>query len=617
MFKFKTAGQEVRRHKIKFKKARSSSQVLNDLDEYIRAQGTEPVEWLAREVRRWGEFSYEEIEQAILDGRLDELIDWQSRYADLINSTLSAQWASAMKAAAAKATHGQIVLYDSDPDVHNWLKRRGGELITVLSAESKKAVANVILYGQSGLVNPKQIARQVRPLIGLNARQAQANINYRERIYQQYISNGVNPVTAAEKADAAAVKYAGKQHRFRAETITHTEMAFAYNQGADVGVKRAVKQGLMGRCEMVWTTAGTNRVCPRCLALKDTVVGHTDESGVTLPPLHPRCRCAIMYREIEAPVAEKPKKTFEEKVAAQRQKLESQRANGATAAEMEKTIQAAGKLVLSEARKTKIYDLPAGERIDVPQVQKTFQNFQRRIYNLPATTAAEIAERQELMAIYRQITNELSEIETAIAEETVKVQRGRAEQLKQILSQVRDMGAKKEQLKTQFGTSKSPTRKVLEEALNFYPSDWVEASVKRGKLKPQQPKSGRAYYDDINQTITVMPKDARRVETAIHEFGHRMEKAVKDMLSSETAFYGRRTAGEKIERLRDLTGNNGYDLREVTRKDKFIDFYMGKDYHGYCYELISMGFQLAYTDPEALWKDEDMAKWIYGLLAIL
>ena len=38
------------------------------------------------------------------------------------------------------------------------------------------------------------------------------------------------------------------------------------------------------------------------MELKDTVVGRTDESGVTLPPLHPRCRCAIMYREVgEAP----------------------------------------------------------------------------------------------------------------------------------------------------------------------------------------------------------------------------------------------------------------------------------------------------------------------------
>ena len=55
------------------------------------------------------------------------------------------------------------------------------------------------------------------------------------------------------------------------------------------------------------TTAGTNRVCSRCLELKDTVVGRTDESGVTLPPLHPRCRCAIMYREINTPRVMQPK----------------------------------------------------------------------------------------------------------------------------------------------------------------------------------------------------------------------------------------------------------------------------------------------------------------------
>lgn len=51
----------------------------------------------------------------------------------------------------------------------------------------------------------------------------------------------------------------------------------------------------------------TNRVCSRCLALKDTIVGYTDESGVTIPPLHPRCRCAIIYDEVAAPKVPKPK----------------------------------------------------------------------------------------------------------------------------------------------------------------------------------------------------------------------------------------------------------------------------------------------------------------------
>ena len=63
----------------------------------------------------------------------------------------------------------------------------------------------------------------------------------------------------------------------------------------------------MGRCAMIWTTAGTNRVCSRCLALKDTVVGYTDELGVLLPPLHPRCRCAIMYDEVGTPRVMQPK----------------------------------------------------------------------------------------------------------------------------------------------------------------------------------------------------------------------------------------------------------------------------------------------------------------------
>ena len=37
------------------------------------------------------------------------------------------------------------------------------------------------------------------------------------------------------------------------------------------------------------------------MELKNTVVGRTNESGVTLPPLHPRCRCATVYREVGEP----------------------------------------------------------------------------------------------------------------------------------------------------------------------------------------------------------------------------------------------------------------------------------------------------------------------------
>ena len=139
-------------------------------------------------------------------------------------------------------------------------------------------------------------------------RQASANANYRERVYQRFIERGLSPSKATEKADAAALRYAGKQHRYRAETITNTELAFAYNRGAHMGVGQSIANGYMGKCEMVWSTAGTNRVCSRCMELRGKVVGTTEDSGAPVPPLHPRCRCTIIYNEIEPAKALRPNK---------------------------------------------------------------------------------------------------------------------------------------------------------------------------------------------------------------------------------------------------------------------------------------------------------------------
>ena len=292
---------------IIFRKARSSSQTLNDLDRYLQSVGTEPIKLLARDVQSWGEISYDELADLIADGRLDDYLDWQARYAALIGSTLAPLWSDAITAASRKATAGKVVLYDSNDYVRAWLESHGGELITQLSRESQKAIAMVIMLGQSQRMAPRDIAKQVRPLIGLTQQQTSANMNYREKVYNQYREQGMGELKARERADKAALKYAAKQHRFRAETIVHTELAFAYNRGAHMGVAQGIAEGLMGRCAMKWSTAGTNRVCSRCLALKDTIVGYTDESGVTLPPLHPRCRCAIIYDEVAAPRANKPK----------------------------------------------------------------------------------------------------------------------------------------------------------------------------------------------------------------------------------------------------------------------------------------------------------------------
>mgnify|MGYP002623756584 CR=1 FL=1 len=274
------------------------ARVMSDLETFLVLNGTEPAKFLAREVQAWGEFSYSDLEAAILDGRLNDLIDWQARYAEVVNEVLNPLWLKALAEASRKASRGKIILSDSEDWVKAWLNFRGGELITNLTAESKKAVANVLLKWQAEKLNPAVMAQQIRPLIGLNERQVLANAAYREKLYNKLLEK-LPPSKAALRADQAAVRYASKQHRYRAETIVHTELAFAYNRGAHEGITRSIKAGYMNRCAMIWSTAGVIRTCGRCLELNGKVIGYTDETGVTLPPLHPRCRCAIMYREVK------------------------------------------------------------------------------------------------------------------------------------------------------------------------------------------------------------------------------------------------------------------------------------------------------------------------------
>lgn len=191
-----------------------------------------------------------------------------------------------------------------------------------------------------------------------------------------------------------------------------------------------------------------------------------------------------------------------------------------------------------------------------------------------------------------------------------------AQWLKDKLSEVREMGSDGLDVSGHLMNSRSPMRKVVEKAYNYYPKDWVQKSIQHGKLTPK--KVSRGYYSDWGGIIAISGGCGQdSFETAIHELGHRMERAIPDALDAERAFYDRRTQGEQLEQLRVLTGNNHYDPSEVTKKDSFVSMYMGKWYAGSAFELMSMGFEYAYTQPALLSQDVDMQSWIYGLLTLL
>lgn len=184
------------------------------------------------------------------------------------------------------------------------------------------------------------------------------------------------------------------------------------------------------------------------------------------------------------------------------------------------------------------------------------------------------------------------------------------------LSEVRSVGIDDMRLfKTQFNNSRSEVYDHLIYAYNRYPTDWINSSMHPGGAEGISrlyvKKVGRGYYDP-GSGINLSGYGMRSFrETAFHELGHRFEDVVPGMLNAEKEYYERRTDGLQLEWL-----GKGYKRNEVSRKDDFIHPYMGKDYGGRFYELVSMGFEYAYTDPATLAKDQDMQEWIYGILCL-
>jgi hypothetical protein len=300
------------------KKSTAAQNVLDKLNSFLDATEPEPVYFLTR---LWNDqqqaVTYKELREAIQNGYLDEktLQAWQNDYANFVNEHLKPLWTEAMQAANADlmAQHPDYFFDPMSQEVLKWTNEHGAQWVSSISDEQKEAISAMLDHSFSGDFTVDELARAIRPTVGLNKTQSKANINYYKHIKETLLENnpGMKETTAEKKARDAAMKYAAKQHRQRAFTIATTEMAFAYNKGADEGMKQAQAQHLIGKVVKVWSTAADEGVCSICGGLDGTEIemgadfdfkGHTLYSGQKqTPPAHPRCRCAVLYEEKEPP----------------------------------------------------------------------------------------------------------------------------------------------------------------------------------------------------------------------------------------------------------------------------------------------------------------------------
>lgn len=300
--------------------ATNKKAVLDKLNASINAATPEVVYWLQS---FWGDqqnaVTYKELREASMDGYEAQIQQWQEDYAKFIDEKMKPIWESTM-AVAAKGVIDHIgknttyVFDTSTVEVRDWIQKHGAEFVTNVGQETRNAIKTIVARGQAERWTAQHTAMVIRPVIGLTQPQAVANVNYREHVAATMAAAHPNMTAAAvdSAADEAALKYAARQHRYRALNIANTESAWAYNVGAHESVRQAQQQGLMGPTKKVWSTARDGRVCPICEAMDGKEVGFDDTfdfKGKTLfpgahrtPPAHPGCRCAVMYEETQPPV---------------------------------------------------------------------------------------------------------------------------------------------------------------------------------------------------------------------------------------------------------------------------------------------------------------------------
>lgn len=303
-------------HRMKKRRTVEAQAALDRLDRYITENSAEPIEILSG---FWKDqqtaITYQELREAVQKGVLNESVfrQWSNDYSVLVQNQLKPVWNKAIEA----GSRSQPIVSDLEfsfntqtPGLMRWITERGAEFVTSSTVEQRKAIASLLAKKVTDEHTVDELARLIRPCIGLTDGDSKATLRYYDSIARTLREDHprMKPESVRRKALDAAAKYAEKKHRARAFTIAQTEMAFAYNRGADEGIRQAQQNNLIGTCEKRWITSGDDQVCQTCAALDGTQIGMDENFNFRgrllftgqkmVPPAHPRCGCAVQYIEV-------------------------------------------------------------------------------------------------------------------------------------------------------------------------------------------------------------------------------------------------------------------------------------------------------------------------------
>ena len=137
---------------------------------------------------------------------------------------------------------------------------------------------------------------------------------------------------------------------------------------------------------------------------------------------------------------------------------------------------------------------------------------------------------------------------------------------------------------------------------NVLSADNLKAIKNNNRLttaKFSRARDFRAHYKRGASTIYLRSDES--VSVMLHEMMHSLEYSRPEVSKRSKAFLAKRGAGERPQRLRELTGNPNYLYSEIALEDEFKkrggSHYMGKIYDRESTEILTMGVERLLGDP--------------------
>lgn len=217
---------------------------------------------------------------------------------------------------------GDEFAYDMyDEDLQAELRAAQDELISQLSQGVRDTVEAVVLRGAQQGLSPDDIVDDIRSVITLTDKQAQAVLNYRDMLetldsdaLERRLRNSGEDdavqaaIDSGEPLDQAMIDklvgdYEDNYLDYRAGMIAQTESTRAANAGLQDVYQQAIDRGVFDddAVRQHWRIDLGENVCPVCRSIpgrnpNGVAIGESFDSidgPQDAPPVHPNCQCSV------------------------------------------------------------------------------------------------------------------------------------------------------------------------------------------------------------------------------------------------------------------------------------------------------------------------------------